>query len=60
MDKENPPAHELVEPVYVGNKEGACSCGTVIYGPSSTEVVTKWHEHAKELPTRTPLFKEGT
>ncbi len=51
MAKENPPEHELVELPYVGNKEGQCSCGKVIYGPSSVEVVTKFHDHAKK-PTK--------
>ncbi len=47
MEKKNPPEHELVEPAYVNVKEGKCSCGKVIYGPSSVEVVTKFHQHAK-------------
>ena len=53
MVKENPPKHELMEPAYVGNKEGKCSCGKVIYGPSSVEVVTKFHNHAKKSPRNT-------
>ena len=53
MAKENPPEHELVEPAYVGNKQGKCSCGKVIYGPSSVEVVTNFHDHAKDSKKNT-------